>query len=80
MPECLPISQLLVDNYKCWVQRYEEINQSGYDNYSVIDSLEKEGIKFMLNIKKEVPHINLVYQSDTLIIELFGDPAFDILE
>ncbi|MDR6807496.1 hypothetical protein J2Y45_004696 [Dyadobacter sp. BE34] len=80
MPEYLPISQLLVDNYKYWVQRYEEINQSGCDNYSVIDSLEKEGIKFMLNIKKEASHINLVFQSDTLTIELFGDPSFDILE
>ncbi|WP_143016867.1 hypothetical protein [Dyadobacter soli] len=72
MVENLPISSPLIKSLSVWMQKYEEMNNGDCHPYSLIESVENEGINIALNIKNEAPYLNAVYQSDILLVAFFG--------
>lgn len=70
LPTELSISHSLLKNLRFWFKQHEEINYYDSVSYQDIDRFEKNGISIAVSIKKEIPELNVYYQSDILMINI----------
>lgn len=68
-PKELSISRVLLKSLRAWRKQYEEINYCDSVSYRDLDRFEKIGIVIAASIKKEIPELNVHYQSDILMID-----------
>lgn len=69
-PKELPIGRSLLKSLRTWFKQHEEINNCDSIHYQDIEKLEKNGIGIAASIKKEVPELNVCYQSDILMVDI----------
>ncbi|GGN10644.1 hypothetical protein GCM10010967_53180 [Dyadobacter beijingensis] len=54
------------------MDEYEKVNFDGPTRYQTIDRLERTGVDIALSIVHEINDLNVVYQSDLLLICLLS--------
>ena len=69
-PKELSSSPNLLKIIRTCFKQYKEANHCNSDNYLDMDRLEQIGIGLAVRIKKDIPELNVHYQSDTLMIEI----------
>jgi len=69
-PKELSISRELLKSLKAWFKQHKRLNHCNSVNYRDIDRFEKNGIRIAISIKKEIPGLNVHYQSDILMVDI----------
>jgi hypothetical protein len=67
-PKELSISRTLLKSLRAWLKQHGGINYC--DSVRYLDRFEKTGIVIAASIKKEMPELNVHYQSDILMIDI----------